>query len=120
MSKSIRKKLKCRQYEEDRHMWRNDDSDILDVLKSLGADYSIFKNIPLKSDKDYVVVSTHGVFIINEKSNVGVGLHDAKWRSRFGGGIYENDGSHGCINLPAAFAEQLFNKVRRGTPVIIY
>ena len=32
--------------------------------------------------------------------NGGIGLHDASWRSSFGGTIYKTNGSHGCINLP--------------------
>ena len=30
-----------------------------------------------------------------------VGMHDAYWRSKFGGSIYKYAGSHGCINLTA-------------------
>ena len=30
----------------------------------------------------------------------GQGLHDATWRSSFGGNIYLTNGSHGCVNLP--------------------
>ena len=37
----------------------------------------------------------------------GIGLHDATWRGSFGGNIYKSNGSHGCINLPPAFAKQL-------------
>ena len=44
-------------------------------------------------------------------TNSGVGLHDATWRGRFGGAIYERDGSHGCINLPKAFAYELYDFV---------
>ena len=32
--------------------------------------------------------------------NGGIGMHDATWRSSFGGTIYKTGGSHGCINLP--------------------
>ena len=50
----------------------------------------------------------------------GVGLHDATWRSSFGGNIYKNDGSHGCINLPKDYAYALYDEVSVGTPVIIH
>ena len=53
-------------------------------------------------------------------TNTGIGLHDAYWRSAFGGSIYKTNGSHGCINLPAKFASNLFKKAYRGMPVIIY
>ncbi|MCR5790997.1 MAG: L,D-transpeptidase family protein [Lachnospiraceae bacterium] len=44
-------------------------------------------------------------------NNDGVGLHDATWRGRFGGEIYLSNGSHGCINLPKAFAYELYKYV---------
>ena len=53
-------------------------------------------------------------------TNMGVGLHDASWKSRFGGSIYTYSGSHGCINLPSSFAYELFDRVYVGLPVIIY
>ena len=49
-----------------------------------------------------------------------IGIHDASWRDTFGGTIYKTSGSHGCINVPPAFAEQLFNAVDKGTPVVAY
>ena len=49
-----------------------------------------------------------------------IGLHDADWRSSFGGSIYEKSGSHGCINLPPDFAEKLYENVHVGLPVICY
>ncbi|WP_417039767.1 L,D-transpeptidase family protein [Clostridium porci] len=52
--------------------------------------------------------------------NGGIGFHDASWRSSFGGSIYKNNGSHGCINLPYAAAKTLFENVYAGMPVICY
>ena len=49
-----------------------------------------------------------------------VGLHDASWRSTFGGEIYKTSGSHGCINLPEKIAKKLYDKVDVGTPVIAF
>ena len=37
-----------------------------------------------------------------------IGMHDASWRSTFGGYIYQTSGSHGCINLPYYVAENLY------------
>lgn len=48
------------------------------------------------------------------------GMHDASWRSEFGGGIYMGDGSHGCINMPESQAAALYDMVEEGTPVFIY
>ena len=52
--------------------------------------------------------------------NGGIGLHDANWRSKFGGTIYQNSGSHGCVNLPPDKAAALYDLVYTGIPVICY
>lgn len=49
-----------------------------------------------------------------------VGIHDASWRSTFGGDIYKTSGSHGCINVPAKIAKKLFETLDVGTPVIAF
>lgn len=51
--------------------------------------------------------------------NVGIGLHDST-RSAFGGDIYINNGSHGCINLPPNVAKSLYSQIKVGTPVVCY
>lgn len=51
---------------------------------------------------------------------LGIGFHDATWRSAFGGDIYKSGGSHGCVNLPLSAAEQLFNIAYEGMPVVCY
>ena len=48
------------------------------------------------------------------------GLHDASWRSEFGGDIYLYEGSHGCPNLPPELADDVYNNVSLGTKVILY
>ena len=50
----------------------------------------------------------------------GVGLHDAYWRSSFGGNIYTRNGSHGCINLPKSYAYSLFDEVTLNYCVIVH
>ena len=50
----------------------------------------------------------------------GCGIHDASWRSSFGGSIYQGDGSHGCVNTPYEKVKQLYERTDYGTPVIIY
>lgn len=45
------------------------------------------------------------------------GIHDASWRTNFGGSIYKYNGSHGCINMPYTNASKLYNMVDIGTPV---
>ncbi|MCD8103922.1 MAG: L,D-transpeptidase/peptidoglycan binding protein [Lachnospiraceae bacterium] len=50
----------------------------------------------------------------------GQGLHDATWRSSFGGTIYKTNGSHGCVNLPYDVAETIYNEMEERTPIFLY
>jgi lipoprotein-anchoring transpeptidase ErfK/SrfK len=51
----------------------------------------------------------------------GYGLHDAVWRhGSFGGQDYYYGGSHGCVNLPDATAEFIYNWAAVGTPVWVH
>ncbi|MDP4038930.1 MAG: peptidoglycan binding domain-containing protein [bacterium] len=50
----------------------------------------------------------------------GYGLHDASWRSSFGGRDYYYNGSHGCVNLPLATAAFLYSWSEVGTPVWVH
>lgn len=54
--------------------------------------------------------------------NGGVGLHDATWRKEdeFGGEVYLENGSHGCINMPLDLAGTVYDNVEVGTYVILY
>ncbi len=52
--------------------------------------------------------------------NGNIGMHDATWRSEFGGDIYLTDGSHGCINLPLDKAQAIYGYVSTGFPIICY
>ena len=49
-----------------------------------------------------------------------VGIHDAGWRTAFGGDIYLVHGSHGCINIPPDQAAMLFSLVNVGTTVVVH
>lgn len=52
--------------------------------------------------------------------NGNIGMHDAYWRSSFGGQIYMTNGSHGCVNLPPAIAKTIFENISAGDPVLCY
>ncbi|MCR5059746.1 MAG: L,D-transpeptidase [Saccharofermentans sp.] len=53
--------------------------------------------------------------------NGGIGLHDADgWRRSYGGSIYLNNGSHGCINMPKSAAASIYNTASVGYHVIVY
>lgn len=48
------------------------------------------------------------------------GIHEASWRDYFGGDIYKNYGSHGCVNVPTYLAKVIFDNIEEGTPIISY
>ena len=50
----------------------------------------------------------------------GQGLHDAWWRSSFGGNIYQTNGSHGCVNLPQNVAKTIYDNIETNVPIILY
>lgn len=52
--------------------------------------------------------------------NGGIGLHDANWRGKFGGEIYKNNGSHGCINIPPKTAAVIYEHVYKGIPILCF
>jgi len=60
--------------------------------------------------------------------NGGAGIHDAYWRSRYGPGTEyphydptgEDNGTHGCVNVPYSNMVWLWNWTPTGTPVIVY
>ena len=52
--------------------------------------------------------------------NCNIGIHDASWRSDFGGEIYKTSGSHGCVNAPEYLAKKIYENIEAGTPIICY
>ncbi|MBR1781455.1 MAG: L,D-transpeptidase family protein [Oscillospiraceae bacterium] len=50
----------------------------------------------------------------------GCGIHDAAWRSSFGGDIYLYNGSKGCVNVTKSQAKTIYNNVSIGTHVVVY
>ncbi len=52
--------------------------------------------------------------------NGNIGLHDADWRASFGGDLYKNNGSHGCVNLPPKAAKLIYENISPGDPVLCY
>lgn len=66
------------------------------------------------SGADYNVVVSYWMAF-----NGGIGIHDADWRSDFGGDIYSYNGSHGCVNVPAWMAYELYTACEVGTAVVV-
>lgn len=52
--------------------------------------------------------------------NGDIGIHDATWRSSFGGDIYVNNGSHGCVNAPYSVAQAIYSNIEPGMPIVCY
>ena len=49
----------------------------------------------------------------------GCGFHDLS-RSSYGGSVYMYNGSHGCLNMRWSEAQNLYNNIEDGLPVIIH
>ena len=82
------------------------------------GDYKVLskaRNVNLTGD-DYTSFVSYWIAF---KGN-SYGLHDASWRSRFGGNIYTYNGSHGCVNMPRSEVSKLYNMVEIGTPVYVH
>ena len=54
--------------------------------------------------------------------NGGIGLHDSTWREadEYGGNVYLESGSHGCINMPLELVETVDKYIDVGDYVILY
>ena len=48
------------------------------------------------------------------------GLHDASWRTKFGGDYYKYGGSHGCVNIPEEAMAKIYENIVDGTPILIH
>lgn len=127
----------CKTYIEvsisDQHMWAYKNgkcivsTDVVtgDVTKSgratnKGAYYIIYKQSPAVlrgSNNSYASPVTFWMPFNGEE---GEGIHDASWRSSYGGSIYRGSGSHGCVNTPYANAKKIYNNFESGTPVFVY
>ena len=69
----------------------------------------------------YLVGPTWNVWVDRWMRFTGaVGIHDATWRGKFGGEIYKNNGSHGCVNIPHDVALKLYDMVDIGTMVVVH
>ena len=86
--------------------------------------YSIYEkdtNKTLRGDYDESTGTYSYESFVNYwmRFNEGVGLHDASWRSEFGGDIYTYSGSHGCVNLPYSAAQEIYGLCDLGTVVVV-
>ena len=113
---------------DDQHMWYIVDGDVYlesdcvtgnygsaDTPKGYFAVNGKASPCTLKGD-DYTSYVTYWMPFIGG----GWGLHDADWRSSFGGSIYKGNGSHGCVNTPYSKVKIIYERTGYGTPVIVY
>lgn len=61
-----------------------------------------------------------GINYVSTFTGQGHAIHEAWWRSSFGGQDYKWNGSHGCINATFDVAKFIFYWAPIGTPVIIH
>ncbi len=85
-----------------------------DTPEGVNYVYALQKNRTLRG-------ATYATFVKYWAPVVGnIGLHDAAWRSEFGGDIYETSGSHGCVNIPQEVMAELFPYLEIGMPVVMF
>ncbi|MGK0466189.1 peptidoglycan binding domain-containing protein [Clostridium sp.] len=110
------------------HLWFYKDSALIaegpvvtgNVSKNYGTPKGVYilaykaRNATLKGENYSTNVKVFMPF------NGGIGIHDASFRSSFGGDIYLKKGSHGCVNAPPALAQKIFNNIDERTPVVCY
>lgn len=72
-----------------------------------------------KLRKTYLMGNAYVELFISFNSD-GEGFHDASWRSEFGGDIYLNNGSHGCVNMRYSDVVELDKYTSVGTKVLIH
>ena len=75
--------------------------------------------------KDHTMTGSYGSSYCNYCIAItwdGVCIHDSTWRDNYGGQIYIENGSHGCVNTPLGKMAELYDSegVVYGIPVIVY
>ena len=114
------------------HMWFYKDGDLViesdvvtgDVAKNRETETGIFPLAYKKSPYTLVGGGPGDEYSVDVDYWMaffeGQGLHDAPWKSRFGGNIYKTDGSRGCVNLPVDVAKTVYENSKEGMAIVIY
>jgi lipoprotein-anchoring transpeptidase ErfK/SrfK len=83
--------------------------------------FSIYAKQTDRNLNGYAIGYNYNVFVKYWMPFYGnYGLHDASWRSSFGGSDYYYGGSHGCVNMPESSAAFLYGWADVGTPVWVH
>lgn len=71
------------------------------------------------SGEDYYVFVDYWISVTRDGV---IGLHDADWRTRFGGEMYTYWGSHGCVNTPKEAMKTIYDTINVDDhiPILIY
>jgi len=113
----------------DQHMWYYEDGQLIVETDIVTGNPYQGNSTPVGS---YKVLNKHTSIVLKGEDyesfvnywigfrGTAYGIHDASWRSSYGGSIYLGNGSHGCVNTPYSNVQIIFNKVSIGTPVMIY
>jgi hypothetical protein len=112
----------------NQHLWYYKDGELVldsdfvsgNLSKGNGSPDGVFKIVYKEKDATLVGEDYQSSVDYFMPFAYNVGFHDASWRSTFGGEIYLTKGSHGCINLPHDIAEELYNDLAVGTPVVAF
>ncbi|MCI5997913.1 MAG: L,D-transpeptidase family protein [Peptoniphilaceae bacterium] len=117
------------------HMWFYKDGKLImdtdivtgDVAKNVETPVGVMKIWSREKDKNLKGLTPQGYDYVSHVDYwmpinwKGVGLHDAPWRNgQFGGDLYKNSGSYGCINTPLDKVKIIYDNVKIDTPVVIY
>ncbi len=87
-------------------VWKLNDKESPSTLKGFEGDKKIYE--------------TKVTFWMPFERNA-IGFHDATWQPSFGGNMYARGyGSHGCVNLSYAAAEELYGLINVGDVVIVH
>jgi SH3-like domain-containing protein len=127
-------------YEDVVEKFRNDYSDIV-IISITYQHAAYFRSGENDAEADVVTGSdetptpiglytvtgiNHDCYLMNNSFvhffvafNGGIGIHDAPWRSSFGGTRYHEHGSHGCVNTTYSFAEFVYNNCKTGKTQVL-
>lgn len=71
------------------------------------------------SGEDYFVFVDYWITVTPDTT---IGLHDADWRTNFGGEVYLYGGSHGCVNTPKEAMKKIYDTINVDDhiPILVY
>ena len=69
--------------------------------------------------EDYFVFVDYWISVTPDTT---IGLHDADWRTNFGGEVYLYGGSHGCVNTPKEAMKKIYDTINVDDhiPILVY